>query len=122
VRWQYRTLLFEFQKDGLLGDKYIDDEEVEELLNEQGALGWELVNVAMIQEGLLAFCKRPIPHGIHSVADTYVQDSHGEKLEESISTETIQQQERAHIRQLEKQRRETMSSLEQNVVGDIKIS
>ena len=122
MRWQYRTLLFEFQKDGLLGDKYIDDEEVEELLNEQGALGWELVNVAMIQEGLLAFCKRPVPHGIHSVSSDGGQTPHCETPEESMSAETIQQQERAHIRHLEKQRRETMSALEYNVVGDIKIS
>ena len=42
--WQYRTILFEFQKDGLLGDKYVDDEEVEKILNEQGEQGWELVS------------------------------------------------------------------------------
>ena len=56
--WQYQTILFEFQKDGLLGDKYIDDEEVENLLNEQGQQGWELVNVTPVQEGLLAFLKK----------------------------------------------------------------
>jgi Domain of unknown function (DUF4177) len=58
VYWQYRTILFEFQKDGLLGDKYVDDEEVEKVLNEQGEQGWELVSVTAVQEGLLTFFKR----------------------------------------------------------------
>lgn len=58
MNWQYRTILFEFQKDGLLGDKYVDDEDVEKVLNEQGEQGWELVSVAAVQEGLLTFFKR----------------------------------------------------------------
>ena len=57
MAWQYRTILFEFTKDGLLGDKYVDDEEVEKTLNELGAQGWELVNVVLLQDGLLAFLK-----------------------------------------------------------------
>lgn len=58
MNWQYRTILFEFQKDGLLGDKYVDDEEMEKILNEQGDQGWELVSVTTVQEGLLTFFKR----------------------------------------------------------------
>lgn len=57
--WEYRTILFEYHKDGLLGDKYIDDEQVEKVLNEQGEKGWELVGVTPVQEGLLSFFKRP---------------------------------------------------------------
>ena len=41
--WQYRTILFEFTKDGLLGDKYVDDEEMENTLNQLGGQAWELV-------------------------------------------------------------------------------
>ena len=59
VKWYYRTILFEFQKDGLLGDRYIDDDEMENVLNEQGEKGWELVSVTPVQEGLLSFFKRP---------------------------------------------------------------
>jgi len=59
MRWQYRTLIFEFQKDGLLGDRYIDDEEMEKTLNEQGRAGWELVSATMVQDGLLTLLKRP---------------------------------------------------------------
>ncbi len=58
MNWQYRSILFEFQKDGLLGDRYIDDDEMEKVLNDQGRKGWELVNVTPVQEGLLAFFKR----------------------------------------------------------------
>lgn len=61
VRWRYRTILFEFHKDTVFGDKYIDEEDVEKTLNEQGARGWELVNVTLLREGLLAFCKKPEP-------------------------------------------------------------
>jgi len=57
--WQYRTILFEFTKDGLLGDRYVDDEEMEKTLNQMGRQSWELVNVSLLQDGLLAFLKRP---------------------------------------------------------------
>ena len=60
MHWQYRTILFEFQKDGILGDKYIDDDEMEDVLNEHGQRGWELVSVTPVQEGLLSFFKREI--------------------------------------------------------------
>jgi hypothetical protein len=57
--WQYRTILFEFTKDGLLGDKYVDDEEMEKTLNQLGEKAWELVNVTLLQDGVLAFLKKP---------------------------------------------------------------
>lgn len=58
--WQYRTILFEFTKDGLLGDRYVDDEEMEKTLNQMGQDSWELVDVSLLQDGLLAFLKRPV--------------------------------------------------------------
>ena len=127
MQWQYRTILFEFQKDGLLGDKYIDDEEVETLLNEQGARGWELVNVTMIQEGLLAFCKRASISARRELQQGEIQRPVVTKRQmdepgETVSAEALQQQEREHIQRLEEQRRETMSALEKDTVGDIKIS
>lgn len=122
MQWQYRTLLFEFQKDGLLGDKYIDDEEVEALLNEQGARGWELINVTMIQEGLLAFCKRRTTGAAKAIQQEEIRQSVAVNDPEPISAKTLQQQEREHIQHLENQRRETMSALERDVIGEIKIS
>ena len=66
--WQYRTVLFEFTKDGLLGDRYVDDEEMEKTLNELGRQSWELVNVSLLQDGLLAFLKRAIEEEGRQVA------------------------------------------------------
>lgn len=57
--WEYKTVLFEFSKDGLLSNRYVDDEELERNLNQLGQQGWELVSVALLQDGLLAFLKRP---------------------------------------------------------------
>ncbi len=59
ICWRYRTIVFEFKKDGLLGDRFIDDEEVENTLNEQGRAGWELVSATMVQDGLLTLMKQP---------------------------------------------------------------
>ncbi|MCW5199714.1 DUF4177 domain-containing protein [Desulfobulbus sp. F1] len=60
MQWQYKTLLVEFQKDGLLGEKYIDEDETEAMLNEEGRQGWELVTATMMPEGLMLFCKREL--------------------------------------------------------------
>ena len=65
--WQYRTNLFEFTKDGLLGDKYVDDEEMEKTLNELGGQEWELVSVSLLQDGLLVFLKRPMLEGAEAI-------------------------------------------------------
>ncbi|WP_417910743.1 hypothetical protein [Candidatus Electronema sp. PJ] len=52
--------MIEFQKDGILGEKYIDEEETEAALNEEGRLGWELATATMVPEGLMLFCKREL--------------------------------------------------------------
>src|SRR5665647_2823709 len=67
--WQYRTNLFEFTKDGLLGDKYVDDEEMEKTLNELGGQEWELVSVSLLQDGLLVFLKRPMLEGAEAAIE-----------------------------------------------------
>lgn len=71
--WQYRTILFEFTKDGLLGDRYIDDEEMEKTLNTLGRDAWELVDVSLLQDGLLAIMKRPVEGGVKA-AGPVMQD------------------------------------------------
>lgn len=65
VCWRYRTIVFEFKKNGLLGDRFIDDEEVESTLNEQGRIGWELVSATMVQDGLLTLLKQPVFDGVN---------------------------------------------------------
>ncbi|MGD9947808.1 MAG: DUF4177 domain-containing protein [Desulfobulbus sp.] len=80
--WQYRTILFEFTKDGLLGDRYVDDEEMEKTLNQMGQDCWELVDVSLLQDGVLAFLKRPLG-GEDVIA--------GPKVRETINLRTQQQ-------------------------------
>lgn len=124
MQWQYRTILFEFQKDGLLGSQYVDDEIMEKTLNEQGELGWELVSVTAIAEGLLAFCKRPVRAGATvdvSIEKEPQETETPEEYTENITVASIQEQEREHIQELENQRREEMIERERLLVGEIKI-
>jgi len=125
VYWQYRTILFEFHKDGLLGDRYIDDEEVEKTLNEQGASGWELVNVTPIREGLLAFCKRPKKPSLRQQDDILDIPQRARvaksKTPEVITAEQLKLKEEEHIRRLEIEQRKAIHRNKENSVGDIKI-
>ncbi|WP_456384451.1 hypothetical protein [Desulfolithobacter sp.] len=129
-RWVYRTILFEFQRDKLLGDKYINDEEVEKTLNEQGTRGWELVGVTTTQEGLLAICKRP--DGLQAddedhdaPASASEPDCDAVEKEDVVSASALKERERAHIMELEARRRQAMQQLEeeqdQDLVGRIRI-
>ncbi len=124
MRWQYRTIIFEFQKDGLLGDRFIDDEEMEKTLNEQGRAGWELISATMVQDGLLTLFKRPDRHpGLDAEPEeASLAVEIGADDRETFSAEDLQQQEREHIRTLEQQRRQVMEEQEQFMVGDIKIN
>ena len=63
MQWQYKTILIEFQKDGLLGDKYIDEDETEAVLNAEGRHGWELVTATLVPEGMMLFCKKELLPG-----------------------------------------------------------
>ena len=118
TRWQYRTILFEFHKDGLLGDKYIDDEEVERTLNEQGLRGWELVSVSMIQEGLLAFCKRPLRQGSHqrAIDDQAADDG------SSFAVKQLQEREKRYIRELSNREPKDDAGNDPDAVDEIRIS
>ena len=63
MQWQYRSILIEYRKAGLFGRKYIDEQEVEEVLNEEGAEGWELVTATMVPDGLMLFCRHAVQAG-----------------------------------------------------------
>lgn len=122
MQWKYRTILFEFAKDGLLGDHYLNDEEIENTLNEQGADGWELVNVTLLQDGLLAVMKRSAEAvKIAEVSGAGEREETDQGNRDVFSAEQLQQQERDYIRTLEKQRRQAMEQQEQDLVGEIRI-
>ena len=126
MRWQYKTILFEFQKDGLLRGKFIDDEEVEAELNQLGDQGWELVTVSMVPEGLLVFCKLAVPEGVQAGQPVINRPSttvnNPQPVPEPVKAATVSQQARQQIQNLKIQQRETMSGHSGDGVGDIKIS
>lgn len=134
--WQYRTILFEFTKDGLLGDKYVDDEEMEKALNELGAQEWELVSVSLLQDGLLAFLKRPtqeekvvdkLPPAAEPIAPPVVPTRPVIAPRNIVTAEQIEEQEQDHEQEREtihgfaRQRKSAMRKDETDFVGDIKI-
>ena len=131
--WQYRTNLFEFTKDGLLGDKYVDDEEMEKTLNELGRQEWEMVSVSLLQDGLLVFLKRPAPEDAEFDVEQprfaepepppVIEPRPAVFLQESITASQIEPEEREDIRDFDLQRKNTRRSKdEMDFVGDIKIS
>ena len=125
VYWQYQTMLFEFQKDGLLSDKYIDDEEIENTLNDQGKVGWELVNVTPVQEGLLAFLKKEIRPVVKQVrAESFNAPSTGEMKGQETTTnqEYMQVQDRELVGRPDKKKQEKPAKGEDDLIGGIKIS
>ena len=109
MKWQYRTILFEFRKDGLLGDRYIDDDDMHKVLNEQGQKGWELVSVTPVQEGLLSFFKKVVPQPVKEVPPQ----------SEGASPKRILEKPQPARRGFQKpvSRPQTASSGEQNKVG-----
>lgn len=130
LQWQYRTILFEFQKDGLLGDTFIDDEEIEKTLNEQGARGWELVNVTLIQEGLMAFCKRQVSQSISkttrvnepvNMVSSNPSLSHRD-VTSAIPVGGLKEKQNHKIHELKINRQEKASAIDNDAIGSIKIS
>ncbi len=60
MRWSYKTVHYDYKKEGLLGGEFLDEAEMEESMNEFGRAGWELVSLLEVQEGLIATFKQPI--------------------------------------------------------------
>lgn len=131
--WQYRTMLFEFTKDGLLGDKYVDDEEMEKTLNELGAQEWELVSVTLLQDGLLAFLKRSAQEEEEVEAPSRAADPVAPPIPQprpevyarsAVAAEPIAEEayEPPPRRSLDHQRPSALQREGNDFVGDIKIS
>ncbi|HSO09193.1 MAG TPA: DUF4177 domain-containing protein [Desulfoprunum sp.] len=60
MRWSYKTVLFELKKEGLLGNAFLDESEIELSLNEFGASGWELISMIETRDGIIAVFKQPL--------------------------------------------------------------
>jgi hypothetical protein len=83
TRWCYKTVHYELKKEGILGDVFLDESEIEESLNEYGRAGWELVSFMEIHGGLIAIFKQPI----------ILSTGHVEKFNEPERKEESQNQE-----------------------------
>lgn len=116
MKWRYKTILFEFQKDGMLGDKYIDEEQVEAELNEHGVRGWELVTVTMAPDGLLAFCKNALPGQAQAVQSGVSQPATAVNIPKPVPTASTPPVKPTTIGQ-----QKPISPQSGNSVGDIKI-
>jgi hypothetical protein len=58
------------KKEGLLGNAFLDEAEIEATLNEFGASGWELVSLMEVNDGLIAVFKQPFLKDIIPVCET----------------------------------------------------
>lgn len=68
MRWCYKTVHYEFRKEGLLGSAFLDESEIEESLNQFGRAGWELISLMNMRDGVIAVFKQPL-------SDTASKDS-----------------------------------------------
>lgn len=64
MRWGYKTIHFGMKKDGILGNAFLDETEIEVTLNEYGKSGWELVSFMEVSDGLIAVFKQPFDYGL----------------------------------------------------------
>lgn len=58
--WTYKTIHYGLKKDGLLGGSFFDEKELEESLNEYGRLGWELISLLEVRDGVVAVFKQAV--------------------------------------------------------------
>ncbi len=79
MRWSYKTTHFSMKKEGILGNAFLDEAEIEATLNEFGLAGWELVSLMEVNDGLIAVFKQPFSKNIAPVYET----THGDALQQS---------------------------------------
>lgn len=60
MRWSYKTVHYGFKKEGLLGNAFVDEAEIEESLNQFGHAGWELISLLDVPDGMMAVFKQPL--------------------------------------------------------------
>ncbi|MBU0943890.1 MAG: DUF4177 domain-containing protein [Proteobacteria bacterium] len=63
MRWSYKTVRFGLKKEGILGNAFLDESEIELSLNEFGKFGWELVSFMEVQDGVIGVFKQPLGQG-----------------------------------------------------------
>jgi hypothetical protein len=78
MRWSYKSVHYDYKKEGLLGGTFLDEAEIEQSMNEFGQAGWELVALLEAQDGLMAIFKQPLDiparQNVHSAIETKQED------------------------------------------------
>ncbi len=64
MRWSYKTVRFDMKKEGLLGSAFLDESEIEITLNDFGEVGWELISLLEVQDGIIGVFKQPFAEGV----------------------------------------------------------
>lgn len=68
MRWSYKTVHYELKKEGILGNSFLDEPEIELSLNQYGKAGWELVSLLETIDGLIAVFKQPLDLDMRSLS------------------------------------------------------
>ncbi len=97
---------------------------MENTLNEQGLMGWEMVSAVPVQEGILTVLKRPVNSGEQQPGSSVGGRSAHAGRQPEVSEQGIRSREREHLAALgkEKQPRSAPQKTPTHHVGDIKIS
>ncbi len=88
MRWSYKTTHFSMKKEGILGNAFLDEAEIEVTLNEFGIAGWELVSLMEVNDGLIAVFKQPFAKEIAPVYETINEDTLQQPLNTVIDMPT----------------------------------
>ena len=92
MRWSYKSVHYDYKKEGLLGGTFLDEAEIEQSMNEFGRAGWELVSFFEVQDGLLAIFKQPLDlparQSVQSAAEVK-RDEQKVAVERSLHSERV---------------------------------
>ena len=115
MKWSYKTIHFALKKEGLLGAGFLDETEIEQVLNEYGRSGWEIVSVLEVQDGIIAIFKQPLdsvpPHPVREV----------EKSRESAPEEVAEVRDYSEYENDPEPETQEHGGAPSNTIGEIKI-
>lgn len=91
MRWSYKTVRFGLKKEGLLGNAFLDESEIEFSLNEFGKSGWELVSFMEVQDGLIGVFKQPLNQGLAQLEGDFSEEKPVKTMQSGEVQQTIRE-------------------------------
>lgn len=113
MRWGYKTIHFSMKKDGILGNAFLDETEIEVTLNEYGKSGWELISFMEVSDGLIAVFKQPFDYGLPDFTEEEpIQEEMPvkERVVEKLQTATIEPAEEPPVNRLQQEEKVEVAS------------